>query len=506
MNNDLPRFFPPIFIYTIIASFIVLYFILMNDPLFIFFSLPVIILFMTILQLKKKLLYIITKIGIMLIVTAAIVYLGLTTPLYMYATFGVIAFTLFLLVDRLSYYKHYILSIILLPILYNILNFNALIFPLINIALLGFYIIISGALSLFLFDKLPDSFSAYMHKFTAQARYNTKHIVVITGIGIALILINIWPINPTINISALPYVNINITKNGSSLYNLNLNQSKYSKFENLYSSNIRLYYKNGTAITSYIYKNDSNLHLLFYLKNTSARYNHIRIYFFPINFSFDNKLTNLNTNNIAASNILLRKNTIILNLSGSVHAYSNYYSNVSFSYIKPEIKIYNSSINNNVHSDYLTQVLCPDGMNSSYTIKINSNNSFDFFVLDNISLLLNTVSSLNTSSYNTSVLKISKYSAKKVIGVKNLSTVISGNNSCTYYGLFFHNYSNININQQERYFVNITTSDNKTVLNILVGNSTINKYGDIFSGYNYILNTFYNSYYENNSNVNYLLK
>ena len=88
MNKNLLRFFPAIFVYMIIVSFVILYFILMNDLSFIFFSLPAVILFMTILQLKKRLFYIIVKIGIILIITATIVYLGLTTPIYIYATLG----------------------------------------------------------------------------------------------------------------------------------------------------------------------------------------------------------------------------------------------------------------------------------------------------------------------------------------------------------------------------------------------------------------------------------
>ena len=507
MNKNLLRFFPAIFVYMIIVSFVILYFILMNDLSFIFFSLPAVILFMTILQLKKRLFYIIVKIGIILIITATIVYLGLTTPIYIYATLGIIAFTSFLLVDELYYYKIYILSIIVLPLLYDILNFDVLIFPLINIALLGFYIVIASALSVFLFDRLPDNFSTHAYKFIEQVKRNTKYIIVITGIGIILILINIWPIHPTVNISALPYISINITnKSNSNLYNLNLNQSRYSKFENLYSSNIRLYYKNGTAITSYIYNNNSNLHLLFYLNNTTAQHSSMRMYFFPINFSFNNKLINLNTNKTASNFILSRKNVITLNFNGSAHAYNNQYDNISFSYIKPEVKIYNSSINNSIHSDYLTQTLCPDGMNSSYSIKINSDNNFDFFVLSNISLLLNIANKLNASNYDISVLKISRYGTKKITNVKNLSTVIWSNNSCIYYGLFFRNYSKTNIEQQERYFINVSALDNKTILSILAGNATISRYGNIFSGYGYISNTIHNLYYKNNSDFNYLLK
>lgn len=505
MNKNLLRFFPAIFIYMIITSFMILYFILMNDLSFIFFSLPVIIILMTILRLKKRLFYITAKIGVILIITTAIVYLGLTIPVYIYATLGIITFTLFLLVDELHYYKVYILSIIILPILYSMLNFEVLIFPLVNIALLGFYILIASALSIFLFNKLPSSFSANIYKFIEQTKYNAKPIIIITGIGVILILISIWPINPTINMSALPYININITNNSNgSLYNLNFNQSQYNKLENLNSSNIRLYYKNGTVITSYIYKNNSKLHLLFYLKNTPAYHSPIRMYFFPINFSFNSALINLNTNKTAESAMLSKNNMITLNFNGNAHGYNNRYSNVSFSYIKPEIKIYNSNVSNNIHSDYLAQVLCPDGRNSSYVIKINSNNSFDFFVLNNISLLLNIANKLNTSYYNKSVLKISEYSTKKIINVKNLSTVIWSNNSCIYYGLFFHNYSKINITQQEHYFINVTASNNRTVLSTLIGNSTTDKYGDIFSSYDYVLNAFYNLYYKNNSSANLL--
>lgn len=475
-------------IYATILIFLIMYFVLINNPVFLLFSFPVLVALILILSIDKKMIVYIAQIGIILIITSFMTYTELMIPLYMYVMAGALIFTLFLIIDEISAYKFQALAIIALPILYDLLGFKSVVNALVNIAILGFYIVAAVAFSVFLINIVPKGFIKSLYSLKKLFIQDLRYIIIIAIVGLALISINIWPIQPFLNVKVLPYVNVSLTNNADNinLYSISFNYSNFSNMENINASNIRLYHSNGSIIPAYMYRYNNTVHMFFYINGMHDRT--IRLYFLPVNFSFDNELVNLNINRKMYGILLNKKLYSTMINAQSIHNYYNSQINMTFKAIKRKLKFYNTTYNSTVYSPYEVQTLCPDGMNTSIMTHIQSNNTFDFFVVDNVTALLRLADRLNATDYNTVVSKIGALSSNRILNARGINISLDNISACTYYGLVFSNYSEINVDQKELYYVNVTFSLKKAVFSEIAGNAAIKGYSNIFSGYRYLIN------------------
>lgn len=189
-----------------------------------------------------------------------------------------------------------------------------------NMATIGYYLLISASLSLFLHEiNLPNTrfgktirfASDEIVYFISSNGMKPAYVVLITAL--LLFSLPVWPVGAYIvPIPVTMRLNLDIPQQAySGLLLLNFNSSVYAYLENSNISNIRFSYLNGTAIPAYIQYNSSysyNTPVILRLDNPSDT---ITMNFMPAQLSFNSTLIGINASRFK----LLEKDATNVNYS-----------------------------------------------------------------------------------------------------------------------------------------------------------------------------------------------
>lgn len=295
-------------LYVILAAVLVAYFVVMNDSTFILCSFIGFIVLGFALPFRPKHVGLVLQLSLVLIVSSALVYINL--PIYM-AEYGIAALLVaiaatFLLPSRGRWAV--ILTLLLTFTLYA-LGLQQSGYLSVNIAIIGYYMLISVAIALFL-GELGIRHSGLRRSAKRTAR-TIAHSLNAMGIrpaylgilaAILLLALPIWPSGVYVTSSPVnATIHLNISaQDGANTLLLDLHSAAYIYLENHNLSNLRFFYQNGTPMTAYASYDSNHPYSAPVLLRVNGPVNTIKVSFMPMATQFNSTMIGVNASEFKA--------------------------------------------------------------------------------------------------------------------------------------------------------------------------------------------------------------
>ncbi|ASI13908.1 multipass membrane protein [Candidatus Mancarchaeum acidiphilum] len=404
----------------VLAVLFLSYFIIMNNALMILASLILFIALSFVIIAEDEYMNITLGLAIAFIYASSAVYFNVPE---LVLVFLISVYTLIVIFAgskiRLSA-KIILFIAFVVPMLMSALGFNADENLTINVGIIGYYLLISLAIAVsirFIFSKgksrFPNKLSSYYKSLSGTPFYILAAIICLI-----LLVLPIYPMQPSFNPSLLPYSTL--TLNSSSKANfiyLYLNLSKFKHFEVYNASSIGFYTLSGKPIDANIAKSITNLSAVPAMLNISPSNTTIKVMFFvPKNESHtvqDLESTNRTTNAVSrisnASRFSYRNKTISYSIYQKVN-YTKYEGIEKF------------------QKYYTYDSICQSDYQNSYAFKVNGSHAFSLFQFSNSSSFDNALIKSKSDTYNGYNQSFRNYSTKQFYNVANATLPVS---NCT---------------------------------------------------------------------------
>ncbi|MEM3211805.1 MAG: hypothetical protein QXR85_00635, partial [Candidatus Micrarchaeaceae archaeon] len=391
--------------------------------------------------------------SIVLIAGSSVAYAGIAANLAIYAIVSVAVLSAIIALRLFRNYLIYIFWALVLPLAFGATKMsNAL---LINVAIIGYYLLISSVLAIFISMASEGTRIHLGSKIVAFFKRNRNPIFYFAiALAILVLIIPIWPVKPAIILNTMSYASAqtNVLKQG--IYSVFVNGSAYLGLIKNNMSTIRLFSGSNIALKSYVMRGADPQGKFQIIFRTNSSIEGLRLYFIP-NSTF--KAAPVVLNSSAFHSLLL--NSTPLNVTfGKPQNVLKGFVNGSVAY---NVKVYkNYSYNTTIqispyYPHYSVGSVCNSSINSSVSLSIASNRSVSFFVFRNI---LNFSSALNSSAINAEqnysffigrFQKFSYYSAINTNSTSFNSTI----NSCIVYVIASSTPASINLHMRQDYAV-----------------------------------------------------
>ncbi|MGC8568374.1 MAG: hypothetical protein ACP5LP_04030, partial [Candidatus Micrarchaeia archaeon] len=448
------------------------YFIIPNNSLFILYSFIGFLLLSILLALKNDYITDSTAISIVMISASSMAYMNLLAGYsYIFAILAIIfaaiiSSSLLNASPRLKLYTTLFLAVFVslsfVPSKANFIDINA--------AIIGYYLLISTTIALFLSNmdagKRIHKAGLWLKSAIGRTGQSTIAVGVLTLIGIVLLALPIWYTGEAfapLEISKLPYANLtfyNISASG--LYKIKLNASYYIYMLNDKASNIRIYPVNNRSVLEqkpvelYLQNASTLQEYTTLIARLNSSYKDYRIYFLPTNVNSSNstygKVNMLNYTDFS----MLEENATYSKYSISNVIYSN------LSYVDKNMSvILLKSVEKNITNKFevlpfrSVQSLCPEGEGvANETISFKSNNSISvFFFSSQQNFTISAGEAAGSQNY-TSILHIflkHSYISRLNFTSASFDFKVPVNRGCILYVIASQNYSTVRLNQTIKY-------------------------------------------------------
>lgn len=428
-------------LWVVLAVLFVAEFVVLNNATFILYSFVAFIAIGILLAIFEKQQINVLAIAIVFIVSASIAYTEATNKLVIYSLLALLLLliTMFTIVRFRKYTLYSLLAFILLDLFRK--------GPVVNVAIIGYYLLISIVIALVANTLSKTNRLRIGKKATLFIQKNSKRIYLIaTAFALLLLVSPIWPVYTHVNLNAMPYADLRINSNGTYINNtilIVLNISHYSNFINQNFSNIRFAY-GGREVPALALPSESNNYDRYFLLEPNTQIeNRLTLYFLPTSSGFGRYLKqNTTTSSIPAFTVSLQGP---YNVRDYVHVNTTYYATVPFSK--------SIEFNETVFPPYqLTPTICNPGRNQSTTIEVRSNNTSSFFVFLNGTSFSKAILVYTTPTYVYYVNRFSNYSRIRILNSTRGKLNISYNQMCIYLAVVPEKSTRINVKLNSSYY------------------------------------------------------
>jgi hypothetical protein len=447
-------------------------------------------------------------IAVILISSSEIIYfVNISSLLPIYAIIIIIATIVipYLVPKALTPYSYLAL---VMPLLLYIIKFNQFGFLAINVAVIGYYLLISAVISM-LITLIVKAGKMRTSKKVRMLSIHESNVITpfVLIAGLVLLIAPIWPAGPHLILSGLPYINItlfntnNISTPSTLIYNLAINHTVYSDFEyygaNNNLSNVRFFYQNGTGIPFSKYANQTSVYIALSL-NKIAPYTteHIRLVFLPNDARLDSSIASAYQPYNQSSDI--KTYTDLKATFGQIRGvFSNMSINKTITAYKDEEKNATYGFYTSLSPYYSTESYCTPSVAMSATIEITANKTISAFVLGGLSNL-SQATSLIWGITQTYPYYLSKFLSNSNISELNKTAielrVPMSNESCIYYALVTPGPAQANVSVSASYYQKIPITHIIKVPYILA-HPIISNYSFLNDGLTYLI-----QFYDNETN------
>ncbi len=244
-------------VYSILSIIFVSFFVILNNSKFILYSFPLFILLSIIIAYRSRLVNYFISASLIMIIAGTLLYTDIISDyLLLYTAAAIVILSILLVVydNRWRAFNGVITVALLLPVLLYLAKFNIVSAYADNIAIVGYYLLISIVIAMFI--RMIDS--ATLKRLSARVdrfvRSNRRVLVYGSlALGIILILAPIWPSTTNPN-NYTKYIQINLSKSliGGAYYSINFSPYNYSYLLDDNVTNIMFGYTDGVPIYAYI--------------------------------------------------------------------------------------------------------------------------------------------------------------------------------------------------------------------------------------------------------------
>lgn len=431
----------------------------------LFYSFALFIILALIIAYDRKFMEYALLLSIALLFSSAVAFFNLCNEYYVFG--AIIVFFAILPLSKCFGVRRgrlfFVMLALFLPILFSVAlsNLNYLT----NVAVLGYYLVISVVLAAFLEVFVASNGLEGRSRRLAKRVMAHKEAILVcfVFVSVAALLSPIWPIGAGINFGTLPYVPISLAGNSGAAgnYTLYFNASAYGNYEAENLGNVRFLLQNMSVINATMLSNSSFTNtrasvMLELPAGTSA----ITLRFLPTNASFDAYLKPVNPTLHYATMPLT---AAFGNLTGGLNYSTRVVQHVV--YLEKGME-YNESVISSPY--YLAGPLCTPGNDTQANITAVSNVTSSLFLFNNSGTFYKALADsrryvpyaayLNTSPYALYVNSFANRSDSRVLNGTNLSLNFSfpENVSCVQYVLVFNRTANIRIGTMTHYLTYIT--------------------------------------------------
>ncbi|MCL5404313.1 MAG: hypothetical protein M1125_00515 [Candidatus Marsarchaeota archaeon] len=381
--------------------------------------------------------------SIAFIIAGSILYIGsIVIPSYIaFSAVAIAAIAYLYLHGQISSKRNSLLAmlVIFLPDLLYYFNFSvSQEFP-INIAIVGYYLLIATTISLFGQIMLENRVTKSHHNFCIKCpRFSEHDLRILHCAAFAILIIlfvsPIWPDGHGLDFALLPhsiiYLNSSaISANASSIsYLLLINASKYSLYANSNLSNMRIYYANYKMPSGTMREiNFTNYYLVNLSLNRTMLQNQQRLYMY-----FISRLLGNNTEivyNGTISNYPVQYKTTISNVS-----YTGMFINKTFVVPITSAAYSESNSIQDIYPYYSFSSYCVPGFNISYTANFTGNSTFSLFLMHNANDFIKAISGQPPADqYNYYIDEFRNNSFQSFINRTAVKSTVHAKTGCLYY-------------------------------------------------------------------------
>ncbi len=343
----------------------------------------------------------------------------------------------------------------------------------INMAIVGYYLLISVVLNLFVRILYSQNGHYTVRAYKTVNGFFERHVREIAWARLAMasviLIAPIWPMGVITHTNLIPHANVYLQKNSGTAQSLNgtyeypiyLDLKGYSNFTNPESGNIRFYYPNGKQITAVLIQNSSasfgKEHVILHL-NKSMNNSILFLYFYGYNTSFNSTL-------MQQPPSFLSNGTYRFFNAGIGNLHSNIRNTTRPLYYTKGGWINSTSVYNVTVSRFMTpQTVCTSGIYVHTTVTLNSTSPIRIFGVYNTTGFADVLSSVGTdhrlSRYSDA---LSEYGYGSSITSRNIRFNLSYAGTCTFYAILSNSSANIREEVHSVYYANVSEYKNITM-------------------------------------------
>ena len=514
-----------IFIYGILTSIFLAYFIVLNNSAMILYSLIIFIGLGFLLSSHKNYTENAIIIAVILISSSEITYfVNIFSLLQIYVIIIIIAAIIipYIVPKALTPYSYLAL---LMPLLLYFSKFNQFSFFAINVAVIGYYLLISAAISMLIILIFKAGKRRTRKKMRMLSIHGANVITTFVLIaGLILLMAPIWPAGPSHFLTGeVPHIPITIynTRNVATpdqfIYSLSLNRSlvikpgEYSIIGNytlnINSSNFRIFYQNGTEIPALINENknimpNGSISILLELNkiNASAE-QHIKIIFSPLNISPSTYFRPA-SQSLEAQFKSVSPYPYLKISAGQINggAFNKTYINESIVTYAFHKKNDTLRFNASVLPYYMTGSTCEPTKYLSATIDIQSNENLSIFASKGIGGIsnpgaVNVGKGLINWTYKFYLSQLMADSFAHQLNNRTLVLNASLNGSCVYYYILTREAANLTAKITDSYYENLSSVKTVRIPTLLINQNAlveVGNYSFLSEGINYLIRSYNN--------------
>ncbi|MCL5434283.1 MAG: hypothetical protein M1559_01045 [Candidatus Marsarchaeota archaeon] len=448
--------------YVVFALFL-LYFVVLNNSYFILYSFVLFVALGIMLSIYEKFTDLAIGVAMAIIVGSSVAYLSTAIDIAAYSFAALAFYAAFLLFTDVRNPRINLTIAIaaLLPAgLYSagIAGASPLV---INVAILGYYLLISVVLGIFLSAVYSESrLEKAARRLSARIKRSSAGIsICLIIIGLALLFGPVWPTGTHYNLAATPHaaIELDIPSGTFNSTYVPLNLTPYRYLLNGNFSNMRFYVgsKGINASVVGVPVSVKNVTVLLYANSSLLRAGagKVGIYFFPYNSSFGKGLAK-------------SYNVSLLNSSAASEpvAYENITGmydlvNKTIRQSKPVQMAKNISKSEKLYPYFSFSQECVPGFGASAHFNVTSNATFSMFLLKNISDLSKAeLTNASGPSYGYYIKSFGRYSYRGYVNATRVNSTVQDTPQCISIVLLLKNESVVKTRISTSYYVNETAN------------------------------------------------
>ncbi len=383
-------------LFFVLAVLFLAYFIITNNSYFILYSFPLFVIFGIVASASKRL-----------------------------TEYEVIAALSFIIVGSIMYFLGF----------WKNANFS------INTAIVGYYLLISAVISIFISIAAEDSKRYHkFEKFLSRLSKDRRIQYVAIAVFVLLLVLPIWPTGQSLSFGRIPNAQIIInnsllepvTNSSDFNYSVIIPYQKYQNYTTYNLSNIQFYYSSGQKINATLHQiNDTYNYSADLLLNYSKINKGYKVYLYFMPYNFSNYSIHMG---LPISNTTFAAKDSIRGIS-YVGSHINRHVRESLSKRIQSSK----SIIQYAYPYYQLGSYCAPGYNITYNVSFSFNNTASFFELRNASDFLDSINNASVNDYPGYLKGFSRYSFARFFNVSKVQNRYYSNNSCLFYVIVSNN-------------------------------------------------------------------
>ncbi len=483
------------------------YFVVMNSSIFILYSF-VIFVALSVALIRERMSGFALGVSMALIYASSMIYMqgfpSIALPYSACAAFAVAAMAYLAFSGKMQRtYAALVAAGALLPILFLALNFQRFQALSINVAILGYYLLISVVMGLFWRIVYFQNEASLERKAQLALRGLDRHSLRIRHTAAAfcaiLMILPIWPLGTIVHLGVMPYANVTLSgfapengAHGPAPYAVYVNMSRYSGIVNPEYGNVRFYYSNGTPIAAGVFQSanrtNNTAKFLLYLGGGSNGTT-IRMYFEAYGTGFSKNLTQFSQER--AANVTAKALYAVYGRITNTGAYVNR----SVLYYGKEWGSRTESYNITTDGYETPQMVCTPGTHKVTTLTISADVPVSVIGIYNTTdfseAVTGTTPYLGAQGY-ASALAARGYGS--VMESRNATMNLSYNSECTYYVVVSAGTARVNEHVSSTYYANFSGYKDVRVPISISNSSTYEyfSYGFFPQGFVHLVHTYLN--------------